>query len=418
MVLVLAGCDPKENEGDVNNGTVYLSITRATADGVESINADNTDYEDRVHDLAMLVFDSSTGDKVGEYYETGISMTGSNTFTVKLTPGTRNFYFIANRDNSAMQSITKESAMKAYMGIMTNMDAVLYNPGANLNEGFPMSRVYLNQTVTTGGNIYQPTPFKPGGEDKVKLIRIVAKLEVNLDGTANMGIKGIYFRNANRQFCLLNPSVTPPSTYFNDNTTNTKLKQVGTSNTYIYYMPEAIISSGTWSTTGNNKPINYFTIETNNGMIYDIPIVSNELSITADYLKKATGVYSGFTPDYNIWRNHHYKYTIKNLQKIEILYTVNDWGKVEKSMYMGYGYNVEVDENGKVTVKNTVTACAPYSLVLTALGGATFTDGNTTKTLTDVSSTASTTLELQNIPASGDYLKVEFNGNVVKTFTK
>lgn len=37
-------------------------------------NTDNIDYEDRVHDLAMLVFDSGTGEKVAEYYESGIAM--------------------------------------------------------------------------------------------------------------------------------------------------------------------------------------------------------------------------------------------------------------------------------------------------------------------------------------------------------
>ena len=434
MALAFAGCDSKEGESNADNNTVYLAVTRATADGVESINADNTDYEDRVHDLAMLVFDSSTGNKVGEYYETGISMSSSNTFVVKLTPGTRNFYFIANMDNSAMQSIASESAMKAYMGTMTNLDAVLCNPGASLNKGFPMSRVYLNQTVTTGGSIYQPTPFKPGGEDRVKLIRVVAKLEVNLDGTADMGVKGIYFRNANRQFCLSNPSTTPPSTYFNDNTTDVPLKRVGTTNTYIYYMPEAIISSTTWKTGNDNKPINYFTIETNSGVKYDIPIISNEATITADYLKKATGQFIGFTPDYNILRNHHYKYTIKNLQKIEIIYTVNEWDKVEKSLYMGYGYNVEVDENGNVTITNMIDDCLPHKVKLVAMNGAYFgTDSSVITweygytTTSDAGYSAdklkSGYTEANNINADGVasgtvYLEVFYNGVSVKTITK
>jgi hypothetical protein len=419
-LFLFSGCSESQDSGTVSDpSSVYLSVTRATANtSDDTINTDNTEYEDRVHDLAMLVFDSSTGAKVAEYYESDIPMTGSNTFVIKLIPGQRDFYFIANMPDmkTTLGSITKEDDLKSsYMNTLRDLDADLYQ-GATLDKGFPMSRVYLNQTITTGGNIYQPLPFYPNGEDKVKLIRVTAKLEVDfpLNGTSGeVGVKDVYFHNANRQFCLLNPSMMAPSSYFTD---GMSLKKVD-DHTFICYMPEAIISSATWSTSGMNQPVNYFTVETTEGKTYDIPIITDNTDITTDYLKKATGAESGYTPDYTIYRNHDYRFTINNLQKVEILYTVNDWNKDDKSLYMGYGYNVEVDGT-TVTIKNTFQECPPFSVTLNTLNGTTFSDGTTTKTFTDVNSGASASFSLNAEPVSGDYLQVVLNGETVKTFTK
>ena len=90
--------DDREGSHETDEGpVVYLSITKAQAAGLESLNADAADYEDRVHDLALLVFDSATGEKVGEYFDENIPFgVKEKSFTVKLTPGTRDFYFIAN----------------------------------------------------------------------------------------------------------------------------------------------------------------------------------------------------------------------------------------------------------------------------------------------------------------------------------
>mgnify|MGYP000196266517 CR=1 FL=1 len=74
LLLALGACDSliyddREGSHETDEGpVVYLSITKAQAAGLESLNADAADYEDRVHDLALLVFDSATGEKVGEFH--------------------------------------------------------------------------------------------------------------------------------------------------------------------------------------------------------------------------------------------------------------------------------------------------------------------------------------------------------------
>lgn len=75
ILLLFSGCDSliydDHDNPQAQQPVVYLSITKAQAAGL-TLNADNVDYEDRVHDLAMLVFDSSTGAKIGEHFDENI----------------------------------------------------------------------------------------------------------------------------------------------------------------------------------------------------------------------------------------------------------------------------------------------------------------------------------------------------------
>ena len=439
-----------------NEEKVYLSVSTRAAQAnsglrssdTESINTDVTDFEDAVHNLSMWIFDSATGTKIGEYSNStvGSGIPATRVFNIEITPGKCDFYFVANMPQGA--AIADRNAMNAYLqDAARDLTGTLYL-GASATGGFPMARVYLNQVITKGGTIYQPMPFKPkqgntegekvlvnaagnGADEReyVELIRVVAKLEVTLEGTTDMGVSKIYFRNANRHFRLVEFQ-TAPTTFYNDNSTQIKeLKRVGTTNTYLYYMPEAIIASATW----NNQPINYFTIETIGGTVYDIPIISNATSITTDYLAKAKGTFSGFIPNYTVYRNHHYKYVVKNLEKIEIFYEVDPWNVVNKSTYMGYGYNVEVDDEGNITVTNTIDDCLPHKVEFKALNGAYFsTPSETTKTFgytskgdVDFDSAKLKTGYFENYVISKDgvssgnvYLQVYYNDNLVKTFTK
>lgn len=402
LIFALAGCDKLIYDDEPDGGSeskVYLSVNVRAAKAQSGLRSSINEApltEDKVHDLAMLIFDSSNGERVGLHVIGNTLGSGEATraFQVEMTPGQYDLYFVANMPNlqAALSeaNIPNRDAMDTYLRVASrNLSDALYL-GASDTEAFPMARVYLNQQVTEGGTIYQPKPFKPkqynteermvvvnasgvGADERdyVELIRVVAKLEVILDDATGLGVYKVYFRNANRHFCLVEFG-TAPTEYYNDNSTNTELRQLPGTNTYIYYMPEAIISSAMWSETGDNKPVNYFTIVTLGGTEYDIPIISNEASITSDYLAKAKGTFTGFTPDYNIHRNRHYKYVVRNLQQIEIIYEIDPWNVVNKSTYMGYGYNVEVDDDGNIKITNTIDDCMPHKVHLVAVNGAYF----------------------------------------------
>ena len=140
----------------------------------------------------------------------------------------------------------------------------------------------------------------------------LAALGIYCVAVAYCGYKNIYYKNAYRQFGLI-PDMYPATVgYYEDKL----LKRVG--NSYLYYMPEAMMmnTNPVWS-VADHKPVNYFSIETLDGKSYDIPVITDDRTITdTDYLAFATGQNTD-KPDYNIYRNRHYYYVIKKLQTID-----------------------------------------------------------------------------------------------------
>lgn len=416
---LFTACDkeiiPDKEKAVGSTPAVYLSVTRAQQTGVNSFNADIDDFEDRVHDLAMLVFDSSTGTKVCTFFDKNIPFTQKvKTFTVELTPGTRDFYFIANMPMTALESIADKAAMEAYIQQMNVFDTNLY-VGATETKGFPMSRIYYNQSITEGGSLMNPIPFQPNGDNEVTLTRTVAKVEVSFTGNAD-NIQSVSFAHAYTQFRLgFTTGNTPNSGYH-------PVKTVAKKNDkYTYYVPEAAINTASliWNQATPNTPINYFIIQTTGGETYNIPLVWNGDDSKENYLRFARGEEyptNPQLPNYSVVRNQIYRYVI-TLNNIEILYNVQPWNEVSKSVYMGYGYNVEIDGN-EVTISNTVKACVPHKVTLEPLGTTTINGGANAVSFTQTPQGASSTYTLANVPTSGDYLQLKYNDMPVRTFSK
>lgn len=412
LLITLFGCKPVDDEAvEKKPSMVYLSIAWAQAADTESINEDEVDYEDRVHDLALLVFDSSTGEKIVEYFDENISITEKQKlFIVELTPGQRDFYFVANMPMAQLKAINNRTDMNTYLDAFRYLDIDLYS-GASLTKGFPMSRVYTNQTINKAeGSFYMPAPFMPDGEENIKLIRVLAKLEIDV---TNFGltIQDISYHNAYRKYSLrhTSPLVLDPPVYYGDTLLNEKEDK-----TYIFYMPEVVFSVPPVWGTGDHRPVNYFLIKASSGIEFEVPVITNDLIPTANYMEFAKGQLAD-KPDYQIYRNHHYRYLIRGLQTIEILYNVLPWDLVKKSAYMGYWFNVEVDGT-TVTINNTEKTCPPHEVKLKTLYPYTFSDGTTEKMFNALDFDASVSFELNNVPL-GNYLEVYYNGVLVKVFS-
>ncbi|WP_352421153.1 fimbrial protein [Proteiniphilum sp.] len=450
VMLPFTACDSfiyddqpgEEPTGEAAKVYLSVSIQAARTSGLRTIN-EHANFEDRVHDLALLVFDTGSGEKVGQFFGEGIAKERTHyTFTVELTPGQRDFYFVANMPMAGLKDIDTRTGMETYLKTFTegtfnrDLDAALYL-GATDTEGFPMSRVYANQEVTRGGTAIQPKPFLPvpvvgePAEDVVRMIRVVAKLEVDF-GTNINKIANVYYKNAFRQFSLTAPDYTPVA-YYTVSPPNTKgnpLKPVG--NTFVYYMPEALMDNPAWSATGH-QPVNYFVIETVDGALFNIPIITNTPAEIPDgnYMKFATGN-ATTQPNYNIYRNHHYHYTVDNLENIEIFYQVNPWDKVTKKLFMGYGYNVEVDEDGNITITNTLDDCMPHKVRLETMNGALFV-GDPAPSVVEFGYDETQTpdplklktgyaeqfkVNKESVASGAEYLKVSYNNVEVYTFKK
>lgn len=86
---------------------------------------------------------------------------------------------------------------------------------------------------------------------------------------------------------------------------------------------------------------------------------------------------------------------------------------------MGYGYNVGVDEDGNVTISNTVEACTPHDVKLVTKPGFTFDGGGTERIFANTDPAASASYKVLPVPTAGQaYLDLYYNDDLVKTFTK
>lgn len=400
IIFSLVTCDKviydKQDDGLGNSQVVYLRVNKGMAANFRSsptlpddptMNEDIADYEDRVNSVSLLVFDSGSDNLVGSYFSEDDPNNNSGSFMIKLTPGERDFYFVANMPAAGVKSIDTKSQMENYLGTLRDLDVNLYEKAIKEN-GFPMSRVYMEQTVTEGGNVYQPLPFKPNGDDKVKLIRSVAKLEVMIHKNEIDALESIFLKNPYRQYHLQHGPVvsdvaqgisTPHSTIIHHSDVELKVQTSGETPdyyTYVAYMPEALMTNASWTAT-DHKPINYFVVENKNGGKFEIPITTtNDYAFEDDYLLFATN--PGTASDiYNLYRNRRYQYRIRNLSNIEVEYNIEAWKDVPYTLFMGYGYNVIIDDEGNITIENTIDDCMPHKVTLEALNGAYFgTEGN------------------------------------------
>lgn len=99
--------------------------------------------------------------------------------------------------------------------------------------------------------------------------------------------------------------------------------------------------------------------------------------------------------------------------KIEVKYSISDWNVVTNDTYLGYGYNVEVDQEGNITITNTIQNCDPHIVRLKAQNGAYFGSeaSNTMVVFTQLADGASQTFKVNKeaVPAGSVYLEVYYN---------
>lgn len=461
IIFSLVTCDKviydKQDDGLGNSQVVYLRVNKGMAANFRSsptlpddptMNEDTADYEDRVNSVSLLVFDSNSGNQVGSYFSEDDPNNNSGSFLIKLTPGERDFYFVANMPASGMKSIDTRVQMETYLSTLRDLDVNLYEKATKEN-GFPMSRVYLEQTVTEGGNVYQPLPFKPNGDDKVKLIRAVAKLEVMIPKDEVDALERITLKNPYRQYHLQHGNVvadvaqgitTLHSTIIHHSDVELKVQTSGETTdyyTYVAYMPEALMTNASWTAT-DHKPINYFVVEAQ-GQSHKIPIVTTtDYEFEHDYLAFATNPLVNGVIDptvYNLYRNRRYLFRLRNLSNIEVEYNIVDWTDVPYTLFMGYGYNVIIDKDGEITIENTIDDCMPHYVELEALNNAYFGDDTNNKTIKygykeedtpvdeEMKAGYKKTFEDEKLNTTSvaegeEYLKIYYNGILVKTYKK
>ena len=318
--LTLFSCksDNELIQGAEEEGIVYLLISRdqftpgTNQEG--SINSDLEHYDDRVNSLAVFIFDAQDSESkaVATLFDDEIPETTQNlNYTFKLKEGVFDFYFIANLSKKSINHLISKTEVEGFMRERRQLPEYLVS-GANKLKGFPMARVYRNQLVEAGGTVDNPIPFKPSGEDKVNLIRAVAKLEIELTGDVSQ-FELLKLRNGQTEYSLTSNSSLPLKETLHYH----EFKKVSESKfLFRLYLPELLLKNNeskvwSWQSVDDQEYINYLTIRSRDNR-YEIPLVANgEQAPQGKYLDFARGKIEGATPDYSLERNQYYKLEVK-----------------------------------------------------------------------------------------------------------
>ncbi len=370
-LLLLPSCDMLIYDNcescGVDGANVYMTfqmnfnsdkpITKAQGDN-PSIDADADDWEDYVDNLAVLVFQTGTnGVKVVDEYTT------ASFFTMKMKPGTYDFYFIANYPAADLNAIMAKTKQEIETYINTSLEFHSFQGATSPNPLFPMARIYRAQTVSEGGTYANPLPFKPNvgsiaanqlkpvssfGTDwqsaqyqnTVNLVRANAKIELIIDGDGKGDIAKVEYINAAKNYTFSELSTIPSSQLLataqlfaltTDAVTN-KLKGK-------IYTPERLFAASEtkgWDVV-NDVPlgsVSYIKVTMTGGKVYKIPVISNSPSSMSgvNYFSVAR---DNTKADYNIIRNHHYQFNLNipaDGKEIELTLQVMPWTLVESHM--------------------------------------------------------------------------------------
>ena len=332
LFFVMQACNVADEEfAEEPMQTVYLSVTRSQGSHA-SFNKDQEDFEDRVHDLAMLVFDTESGDLVCKYFEEGIPVENENkTFQVEMKPGKRDFFFLGNVPMNELQAISHKGDVEKYINRLVTLPEELFTT-ATREKGFPMSAIYLNQTIEGGGTEEAPRPFLPDNQDRIYLERVVAKVDLSLLGVPADFIKEVALVNGVNEYSMKALPTEEGKT--KGKSRNLRVVQ-GTQ--YSIYFPEAIFKTAEVWNKENSQQIHYLQVTFKNGRKHLIPLVSNGDASKENYLSFARGKEEDneVQPDYNIYRNHHYQLVAQvkaTAKEMEITMQVLPWRKVDSEL--------------------------------------------------------------------------------------
>lgn len=333
-----------QEKSDASNAT-YLVITRA------NINASKE--ESLLRNLHLLAFGSNSKELAvyqSIYFKENISLSEQLLKNpIELVPGVYDFYFLTN---------APEGFEKMAKGIRTlaelenlRMLHTKWHPSSLKNKGILMTDVHREIDVTKGGTRNAPLSFSELRNGRnIDLERSLAKVTIDLKGSgvtdicevkktsSAMGSKedGLLllnavdanhpFRRRDRipQYNILQAKENQYLTF----------EGRGWEQKQTLYIPEHIYERNPEWESGSNE-ITYIQIQLKDGMMYEIPIVSNYNEDWAGitYFEFVRGYKKGphgETPDFNVYRNQHYKYALHlDRSDISLSLKVLPWTQLE-----------------------------------------------------------------------------------------
>lgn len=278
VLILVTGCssDDQGKESDNEDEAVISLSLKATS---SSINEDKVNWEDRVDELRMVVFNTSDGKVVFNqklYFPNGFA---NSSKSVVIRPGNYDFYFIANESvySTDFASALMAIGNKSQFSTDTRFRNLQYNPDfipseTGRNGRFVMSAIYNNIAVTSGGTEKNPVPLAiPTG--KIELIRPLAKVDVIFrKKVAGSSIPANTITSVQLSNVAASLSIPPVDNYYSGQKTTSKQADISGLNydndsigAVTFFIPEFLIQENSTDFTElhiNNK---VFPIETDDG---------------------------------------------------------------------------------------------------------------------------------------------------------
>lgn len=277
--LFLATSCSNDDQGKVPDNEDEAVISLSLKASSSGINEDKVNWEDRVDELRMLVFNTSDGQIVFNqklYFPNGFA---NHSKSIIIRPGTYDFYFIANESVytkgfvSALMAIENKSQFSTdarFLNLQYNPDFI---PSETERNGrFVMSGIYDNISVISGGTEQNPASLAiPTG--KVELIRSLAKVDVIFrKKVAGSNIPANTITSVQLSNIAADLSIPPVDNYYNGQKTNSKPADISgldygndSIGAVTFFIPEFLIQENSTDFTElhiNNKA---FPIETDQG---------------------------------------------------------------------------------------------------------------------------------------------------------
>lgn len=422
----------------INESKAVKPSTRSTGSYEDKTYEEGTDpgteNERYVGTVRVLVFDTGSGNlrfnklfsrsaaNPGDQFDHNI-VQGTLTVDFTLLSGIYDFRIIANEEvDWNLANLTVGSSTRTDFENLTSLrnitnviktETELQWRVSNNQKGIPMLGESQFIIPDNPSNITNPVVLPT-----IELKRTITKVQVyltNIDYTtdkiypsaATYQIKSGSLKNVNQKYHLLETN-DPVDNEALESTPASDISHVRGANYPLTRILYTYMAERKNVNEANTTVIEIRVDKTGEGeIVYNIPL------------------YKGTTAplNYSLSRNHFYRVNCylagAEMPYVEIFYSDTDWNLVTKELFMGYGYNVEV-EGDKITVSNTVDACDPHQIRLETVSPFTFSDGSTVKEFDSLVTDASANYTLNSVPSvgSGDYLKVVYNDEAVKTFTK
>lgn len=234
MLLMTTGCnrtfmneDPEVVKPTPTVDAVYMAASIAVRATQSDLASNSQNAEDEVAQLRILAFNSATGKlAINKFYGAGerdrfsnqtVGTTAAWKGAFQILPGNYDFFFIANEDSwpdlkASLQAMTvgvsmisdlykKDYSMRIPYGVADATQNKVNRTFFPTTAGAPghlilATRSYKNVTVLPvrngkGGSATDPQHFEAEGDERVELIRTLAKVKVRIPNSATAEPDGV-----------------------------------------------------------------------------------------------------------------------------------------------------------------------------------------------------------------------------------